>query len=100
MVNPEHLNRVAESAWDKFRAKYPDNPTWCNLPEATRVRWRDEVVAGERVRNKVTTVFSEQCVFNALAEYHAAEQKPPVTAPEAPEASSAKEDKPKPKKGK
>jgi len=73
MVNPEYVDSIAQRAYEFFRTKYPQSVEWSQVTELARIRWRDDVIEGEKVRNKVTTIFQEQCVFDALAEYHAGE---------------------------
>lgn len=101
MIHPEHIDTVAARAYGYFKAKYADHPDWPDLPESTRIKWRDDVVAADRVRNKIATATQEQCCFDALAEYYAAEQCSSVEAPADEPAPVADTDKrPKLKRGK
>ena len=71
MINPEHVDGIAEKAYGYFNAKYPKEPGWGNLPEFIRSRWRNNVVDADKVRHKVSDVFQEQCVFHAVSDYWA-----------------------------
>lgn len=81
MIHPEQIDGVARVAYGYFRKKYPSLPEWAGLPESTRIKWRDDAVAADRVRNKITDVPQEQCCFDAVMEYHLT---PGETSDEAP----------------
>lgn len=92
MVHPDHIEPIAKAAYGRFRERYPKEPEWKQLPNATQTRWRDDVVAAGRVRNKTSEVFSEQCVFEAITEWEAEVQKPgadPVTTSESPSSTES-----------
>lgn len=90
MIHPEHIDGVAQDAYERFRAACPtsgapkreDFPEWADLPELTHNRWRDNVVAADRVRNKVTDTPQERCCFEAVSFYHAFGVKEPAAVPQ------------------
>jgi hypothetical protein len=72
MINPEHVDSLAQAAYGRFRAKYPEKPEWAALPEPTKITWRDDVCAADKVRDgSRSEVLQEQCVFEVVNEYWA-----------------------------
>ena len=69
MIHPDEVNPIAELAYELFRQKYPNEPAWVDQPESLRIKWRDNVVDADKIRNRAagSEIFQEQCIFDAIA---------------------------------
>lgn len=77
-MNTQQIEEIARIAYGYFIGKYPRKHKWDQLPEVTRIKWRNDVAAVEKVHSRTAGSFPEQCIRKALDDRKVPEATAPV----------------------